>query len=242
MVLGLLFDVTGAFDHLRWASIKQQLRHRNTPADLYALISSYLNNRKVTIIDNYQTATQEVPQGCPQGSILGPDFWNICLDPLLRKLTEIGAQVIAYADDLILLVEGNSRNEIERTPQMFLDVIYDWTKCQGLTLSQTKTEMILLSDLSKGLSGKAMTTAVPCKRKKRTQLAGNMTGSLVKTGKGGKRPPAIKIEGKGIRYADTVKYLGLTIGTRFTIAQYVDNVGAKAKRLFQKLGVVTRAN
>lgn len=113
MVLGLLFDVTGAFDHLRWASIKNELRKRGTPDDLQALVSSYLRNRKVTMIDNYQKFTQDIKRGCPQGSILGPDFWNICLDPLLKKMTEEGANVIAYADDVIVLVQGDSRSELE---------------------------------------------------------------------------------------------------------------------------------
>lgn len=242
MTLGLLFDVTGAFDHLRWSSITRELQKRGTSTDLLALVSSYLRDRKVTIIDNYQKATKTIHRGCPQGSILGPDFWNICLDALLNNLTNQEADVVAYADDLIVLVHGNSRHELETNGQKYANIIIQWTKAQGLTLSKTKTEMILLKDLSRGLAGKAVTNAVPSKRKKRTQLQGNMTGSLVKTGKGGKRPPCIKIEGKGIRYADHVKYLGVTIGTRLTIAQHIVNVGTKGKRLFQRLGAVIRAN
>lgn len=241
MVLALLFDVTGAFDHLRWQTIITELRRRHTPADMCELISSYLDDRKVTLIDNYQSATQQLHQGCPQGSILGPDFWNICLDPLLNHLTSMGAKIVAYADDLILLVEGNSRRDLEVTAQTFVDVIHEWAQDQGLTLSKTKTEMILLSDLSHATGGRAKTVD-PKNSKKRLQARGNMGRSLVNTGKGGKRPPTIKIEGKGIKYSETVKYLGLTIGTRLTIAQHVQNVGTKAKRLFQKMAVFTRAN
>lgn len=241
MVLALLFHLTGTFDHLGWNTIKTELRRRDTPADIYNLISSYLDDRKVTLIDNYQSATQQIKQGCPQGSILGPDFWNFCLDPLLNNLTSMGAKIVAYADDLKLLVEGNSRRDLEIRAQTFVDVIYAWTQNQGLTLSKTKTEMILLSDLSHATGGRAKMVSRK-DNKKRLQVRGNMGRSLVNTGKGGIRPPTIKIEGKGKKYADTVKYLGVTIGTRLTIAQHVQNVGTEAKRLFQRMAVFTRAN
>lgn len=80
--------------------------------------------------------------------------------------------------------------------QKYADIIHEWTLRQGLMLSKSKTEIIFLKDLSHGLTGKTMTAAAPGRKKKRTQLMGNMTGSLITTGKGGKRPPCIKIDGK----------------------------------------------
>lgn len=240
LVLALLFDVTGAFDHLRWSSINKELQRRNTRPDLRRIVHSYLKDRKATLIDNYESVTLSLHQGCPQGSILGPDFWNICLDPLLKKLEEeMGAQIAAYADDLIILVEGASRKELEVEGQKLVDVVYQWTQEQGLMLSKTKTEMILLNDESRALTGKPTTGKGHTKK---LMTKGNLGKSLIRTGKGGKRPPTIKIEGKGIKYSDTVRYLGVTIGTRLTISQHVQNVGTKAKRLFQKLAVFTRAN
>lgn len=52
---------------------------------------------------------KKLSKGCPQGSVVGPDLWNVCFDKVLRKLVEAGVVVIAYADDLILIVHGNSR-------------------------------------------------------------------------------------------------------------------------------------
>ena len=49
-------------------------------------------------------------RGCSQDSVLGPICWNLIFDELLRML-EIQDRFIAYADDLIILISGNSRRE-----------------------------------------------------------------------------------------------------------------------------------
>ena len=66
-------------------------------------------------------------------------------DELLRML-EIQAKdrFIAYADDLVILVSGNSRREIEVKSQELVDQIVGWCKSVKLQISERKTEAILL--------------------------------------------------------------------------------------------------
>jgi len=48
-------------------------------------------------------------------------------DGLLRRLErEIPGQFAAYADDLIVVINGNSRREIEQRGQEIVDEIFDW--------------------------------------------------------------------------------------------------------------------
>ena len=63
---------------------------------------------------NGDVAWKKIERGCPQGSICGPLIWNLMMDELLWKLDECGCKWIAYADYLLLIVEGQSRVEIER--------------------------------------------------------------------------------------------------------------------------------
>ncbi|XP_030759060.1 uncharacterized protein LOC115884578 [Sitophilus oryzae] len=42
--------------------------------------------------------------GFPQGSMLGPTLWNIFYDQILRTDTGLGNTILAYADDLVLLI------------------------------------------------------------------------------------------------------------------------------------------
>lgn len=236
VIIGLLFDATGAFDHLRWSTILEELEKRECPRNLFLLVASYLSKRKVRIEGKYDSVERLIDRGCPQGSILGPDFWNVSLDNLLLILEGRGINVVAYADDLMVIIEGDSRREIERKGQEATDLICGWFKEQGLQVSQTKTEMIVLKD--KVVTGRQVTK----EGNKRVLTTGSMAGSSTRTGKGGKRPPSIKIEGKGMRCPDEVKYLGVLIGTRMSIRAHVRETGARGKRLYGVLASVARAN
>lgn len=176
-----------------------------------------------------------VHQGCPQGSILGPDFWNVVFDELLLALEDSGARVIAYADDLCIIVNGNSRRELERTGQEFTDIAATWFRRQSLTVSESKTEMLLLRDTPAAGRQTTVTGLVRIQARR-----GCATGSLARPGKGGIRPPSIKINGKTIRYGKSVRYLGIHIGTRFSFAPHLDYLSLKARRLINSLGILGR--
>ncbi|CAB0037848.1 unnamed protein product [Trichogramma brassicae] len=225
MMLAILFDVTGAFDNLEWNSIKTALENRGCPNDLLNLVGSYLSDRQVTSFGTGTKATLRLTKGCPQGSILGPSFWNLCADDLLRVIGDAGGNAYMYADDLILLVSGDSRGEIEKRAQPIVDKIRAWFVGQKLTISEGKTEMVMLKCGGGAAGGRT----------------GALTKSLIKTGKGGYRPPTVKLQAKGIKYNDPVKYLGVTIGAQCKIEQHIINTGAKARRLFDKLSVICRA-
>jgi len=48
-------------------------------------------------------------------------------DGLLRRLEHvIPGQFVTYADDLIVIVNGNSRKELEERGQRIVDEILDW--------------------------------------------------------------------------------------------------------------------
>lgn len=144
-VIALLFDIAGAFDNVWWPSILLNLKKRGCPKNIYSLIQSYLSERTVIISSNSNAEHgKTVNKGCPQGSILGPCFWNLIFDDLLNTLEAAGYQIIAYADDLIVLIPGNSRKSIEELANRTVECIMNWCRKQKLQLSPNKSEMILL--------------------------------------------------------------------------------------------------
>ena len=55
---------------------------------MHGIVRDYLHNRKMTIVVSFEKKSTFLTTGCPQGFVVGPDFWNICLDELLEKLKE----------------------------------------------------------------------------------------------------------------------------------------------------------
>lgn len=142
-VVILFFDISGAFDNAWWPAILSNLIDRNCPRNLYNVLNSYLSNRTVEIQNNSFTVSKIVNKGCPQGSILGPKFWNLIFDDLLNKIREDNFDCVAYADDLMVPISGNSRNTLETKANQVASLIHDWCTKHKLTLSKEKSEMLL---------------------------------------------------------------------------------------------------
>ena len=79
-VLAILFDIAGAFDHVWWPSILHRLKERQCPRNVYEVVADYLRNREVRLVGKHGEVQKQVTRGCPQGSIMGPTFWNLVFD------------------------------------------------------------------------------------------------------------------------------------------------------------------
>ena len=137
--LGIFFDTSGAFDNVLWPMILDGLRERNCPNNVYNLISSYFSETTVSLSwGGGETVTKTTSRGCPQGSVLAPSCWNIVFDNLIRKLEgKIGKNVVVYADDLTVVIEGNSRDKLEKKGQEVVNMISEWCTSAGLQFSRS---------------------------------------------------------------------------------------------------------
>lgn len=145
IVLMISLDIEGAFDNAWWPALKQQLVERKCPKNLYAMVCSYLQDRKIIV--NYARATsqRETTKGCVQGSIGGPTFWNTILDPLLHKLEDEGAYCQAFADDVVLVFTGHTISWIEETANSTLDTVVEWGVQNKLNFAAHKTSAMVLT-------------------------------------------------------------------------------------------------
>ena len=135
----VLLDISGAFDNAWWPMILSKLKCLNCPPNVYYMLVDYFRDRKVGLFVGDQALWKRSTMGCPQGSVLGPALWNVLMDDVLRLDLPDGCDLMAYADDLTLIVKGGSRAEIESRSCESLRLIADWGVRNRLTFSPHKT-------------------------------------------------------------------------------------------------------
>lgn len=144
-VLGIFVDIEGAFNNVWWPLVLHALKEINCPIDLYKLIKDYFTDREVIMRNSQDTKSKRVTKGCPQGSVLGPKFWNIIFDKAIRAVEEAQeATVVAYADDIAFLIESDGRRGLERKGTATMLRFTNWCKEAKLKISREKTKTLLL--------------------------------------------------------------------------------------------------
>ena len=83
-----------------WHSrLVEKLHTKSIHSNLLELLEDYLRGKTLQVVINGQSSRPSpIQASVPQGSVLGPNLWNICIDDLPRQLS-IEA---AYADDCTL--------------------------------------------------------------------------------------------------------------------------------------------
>jgi len=137
-VVVISLDVKGAFDAAWWHGILATLRNLGCPGNLYKLCVSYLNERTAFITKNNGIEQRKISKGCPQGSASGPGFWNIQYDSLLNLEYTKNTKVIAYADDLMIIVKGTTQEEAENYANIETQMAAKWARNNKINFNDQK--------------------------------------------------------------------------------------------------------
>ncbi|XP_061729235.1 uncharacterized protein LOC133534169 [Cydia pomonella] len=132
-------DIEGAFDSAWWPVIKTRLAEENCPVNLRRVIDSYLEGRSVRVRYAGEEYRKQTSKGCVQGSIGGPLLWNLLLDPLLKQLHNSGVYCQAFADDVVMVFDGESAADIERQANGALERVKAWGIDNKLKFAPHKT-------------------------------------------------------------------------------------------------------
>ena len=146
IVLLATLDVRNAFNSVRWADIIGALEHRfSIPKYLTDLIRSYLKNRVLTYDTDDGQFEKRLTSGAAQGSILGPDLWNVSYDEILNLEMPDDTHLVALADDVAAVITARDTTEAQRKLNMVMMRVREWMGNHGLRLASEKTELLLLT-------------------------------------------------------------------------------------------------
>ncbi|CAI6375958.1 unnamed protein product [Macrosiphum euphorbiae] len=141
-VMGTFLDITGAFDNVSWSPLLNQMVKIGASLSTTRMTKSYLENRWAQIKLERNMYEKKMEIGCPQGSQLGPTLWKVAMSELLALPQEPNVKIIAYADDIALLVGAARHDTVVARTENYLDKIKSWAGTYNLSFSPTKTQVM----------------------------------------------------------------------------------------------------
>ena len=101
--ISIYLDLSKAFDTLSFDIILAKFEYYGITGTPLKLLTSYLKDRYQYVIYNGETSNMlEIRTGIPQGSILGPLFFSICINDIVKASAIFN--YIMYADDTTYIV------------------------------------------------------------------------------------------------------------------------------------------
>jgi hypothetical protein len=142
MVGGLFCDLHKTFDCINHDLLLEKLKFYGVSGKFYKLVTSYLGGRyqKVSLNHNnsIESIWEEIKEGVPQGSKLGPIFFLIYINDL-PKLASIDTKIFLYADDTSLMVTSPNLENFETKLNTLFEDLNKWFQANQLTLNYNKT-------------------------------------------------------------------------------------------------------
>ena len=151
-VLAVSLDINGAFDHAWWPALMSGLRNREVKSNIYRLIKHYFEDRYVQLPICDVTAEKITTQGCIQGSVTGPLYWNIILDDLLSISLPSNIKIQAFADDVLVIAADSDPVALERSVNDILRKVGEWGRDVKLDFGPEKTQVVGFNETARRIN------------------------------------------------------------------------------------------
>jgi hypothetical protein len=142
----VLLDFSSAFDVIDQHKFLERLVCRyGITGQVHDWFSSYISGRtQQIVIGENVSEPQELNQGVPQGSVVGPLCFAMYAGPLQDIINAHGLNCMTYADDTQVYITSSVSDRATKATQLELCMkdIKAWTVENRLLLNDTKTEVI----------------------------------------------------------------------------------------------------
>ena len=139
----MLTDLSKTFDCIAHNLLIARLVAYGFSNTALRYVYSYLSNRKQCVrINNTYSNYQKIISGVPQGSILGPIFFNLSINNLLFFVSEV--LLNNFADENTLSAFAETILELIDVLQSGSEIVIDWFKNNKVIVNPDKFQAILL--------------------------------------------------------------------------------------------------
>ena len=138
--LGVFIDLSKAFDTVDHSILLKKLELYGVTDRNHSLFKNYLSRRKqyIQINNEEDTELETITCGVPQGSILGPLLFLLCVNDLKNASNLLDP--IMYADDTNLFLTHKDISYLFEMANLQLERINQWFISNKLSLYVSKTK------------------------------------------------------------------------------------------------------
>ncbi|XP_055299783.1 uncharacterized protein LOC129567161 [Sitodiplosis mosellana] len=142
----LFIDLKKASNSIPHVKLMEKLFRIGIRGSLYALIKSYLRERRQYVdIDNVSSeiAVNTNAYSIPQGSVLGPFFLLLYINDICKL--KLHGKIILCADDTAIVYIEADPVTLKRHMESDFELLIEWYNRNGFTLNTKKTKVMLFN-------------------------------------------------------------------------------------------------
>ena len=138
-------DISKAFDRVWHAGLLHKLKSYGISGQIFDLISFLSNSKLRVVLDGKSSQEYPVNVGAPQGSILGPTLFLLCINDLPD---DVICDIAIYADDTNLYSKCDRASDLwqqlELASELESDLrdMVDWSKKWLVDFNAGKTQLV----------------------------------------------------------------------------------------------------
>ena len=165
--IAVMIDFQKAFDSVWINGLLYKLNQMGIHGKMWLLLKNFLENRVVRLkLEEFESEQFPIVVGLPQGSVLSPILFSIFVSDISYLC--LGTN-FKYADDLTLLVTGETLSDACKNMQFDLNKVSDWLNDWRILTAPDKTAAIVFQrkkspDVSTDIELQLCSTKIPFKK------------------------------------------------------------------------------